>query len=252
MLKTFLVDGDKGGIGKTMVSRIIADAYVRQEALGLPKAKIICLDADHTNPDFAGSGGYKLDDHIFASGLVNLDSPEQWMEMLNTIEQYIELAQAEEVRIIISLPATIQRAFIGGSEEIGQAMEILNAVPVWVVGDTQDSVMQLEKRIELMPRRFQHGVVVLNQKFGSRDKFVHWNGSQLQKDIIESGEWIETTIPVLGAATARRLGRTPFHVAEATRTGFNNEKLGLGDHIAVKSFRTVATVDLSCVEKLGN
>ena len=251
MLKTFLVDGDKGGIGKTMVSRIITDAYVRHEATRLPAAKIICLDADRTNPDFAGAGGYGVDEYIFTTGLVNLDDPENWMEMMNMMEPYLEMSQTEAVRIIISLPATIQRAFTTGSEAIGQAMEMLNAVPVWVVGDTQDSVMQLEKRIELMPRSFQHGVVVLNQKFGARDKFVHWNGSQIQKDIIESGEWIETTIPVLGAATARRLGRTPLHVAEATRTGFNGEKLGLGDLIAVKSFRTVATVDVACVEKMG-
>jgi hypothetical protein len=251
MLKTFLIDGDKGGIGKTMVSRIVADTFVRHKTNGLPSAKIICLDADHTNPDFAGSSGYEADASIFATGLINLDDPDNWMEMMNTVEPYIEMAQTEEVRIIISLPATIQRAFVSGSEAVGQAMEMLNAVPVWVVGDTDDSVKQLQKRYELMPRRFEHGIVVLNQKFGNQDKFVHWNGSEIQKEIIGSGDWIETTIPVLGAATARRLGRTPFHVAESNRVGMGGEKLGLGDLIAVKAFRNVATVDLSCVEKMG-
>jgi len=251
MLKTFLVDGDKGGIGKTMVSRIIADAYIKREATGLPLAKIVCLDADHTNPDFAGAGGYAADTSIFATGLINLDDPDNWMEMMNTVEPYLEMAETEEVRIIVSLPATIQRAFVTGSEAVGQAMEMLNAVPVWVVGDTQDSVMQLQKRYELMPRRFEHGIVVLNQKFGDRDKFVHWNGSAIQKELVGSGDWIETTIPVLGAATARRLGRTPFHIAEITRQGMGGEKLGLGDFIAVKAFRNVATVDMSCVEKIG-
>ncbi len=250
MLKTYMVDGDKGGIGKTMVSRIIADTFIKKEN-GLPDAKVICFDADHTNPDFCGNGGYVQDDSIFSIGLVNLDDPDNWMEMMSTVEPYLEMAETEEVRIIISLPATIQRAFTTGSEVVGQAMEMLNAIPVWVVGDTEDSVTQLEKRYEIMPRRFEHGIVVLNQKFGNRDKFIHWNGSDIQKEIIGSGDWIETTIPVLGAATARRLGRTPFHVAESTRIGFRGEKLGLGDLIAVKAFRNVATADMACVEKMG-
>jgi len=173
------------------------------------------------------------------------------MEAMNALEPFLEIAQEEEVRIIISLPATIQRAFAGGSEIIGQAMELLNAVPVWVVGNTEDSILQLQKRYELMPRRFEHGVVVLNQHFGNRDKFVHWDNSPIKKEIIGSGDWIETTIPVLGAATKNRLGRTPFHVAEATRTGLGGEKLGLGDFIGIKAFRTIATADLACVEKMG-
>lgn len=136
MLKTFLIDGDKGGIGKTLVSRIVADAYVKHEATGLPDAKIICFDADITNPDFTGDGGYASDGEIFATKMINLDDPENWMEMMNAVEPYLEMAQTEEVRIIISLPATIQRAFVTGSEAVGQAMELLNAIPVWVVGNT--------------------------------------------------------------------------------------------------------------------
>lgn len=250
MLKTFMIDGDKGGIGKSLVSRIVADAYIKG-GNGLPEAKIICLDADHTNPDFCGEGGYQADEFIFNDGLVNLDDPEKWMEMMNTVEPYIEMAETEEVRLIISLPATIQRAFTSGSEAVGQAMEMLNAVPVWIIGDTPDSVAQLQKRYDLMPRRFEHGVVVLNQHFGNRDKFQYWNGSATQKALVGSGDWIETTIPVLTGAAKARLGRTPFHIAEATRKGHQGERLGLGDLITVRAFRNVATHDMSCVEKLG-
>lgn len=251
MLKTFLVDGDKGGVGKTMVSRIIADAYVRHAATGLPQAKIICLDADKSNPDFAGTGGYAKDEHIFTSGLVALVDPDNWIKMINVMEPYIEMAETEEVRIIISLPAQIHSAFESASEEIGQVMDMLNMVPIWVMNNSKDSIMLLENRIDLMHRRFQRGVVVLNQKFGSSDKFDLWNGSSLKKDIIQSGDWIETTIPVLRAGTENSLGRTPFHVAESTRKGREGQQLGLGDHIIVKAFRTVATVDLACVEKMG-
>lgn len=250
MLKTFLIDGDKGGVGKTMVSRIITDTYIRHNG-SIPECKIICIDADHTNPDFGGEGGYKADEHIFMSALINLDEPESWFELVNKLEPYIEIAQTEEVRIIINLPATIQRAFLSGSEAVGHAMSIFNCIPIWVLGDTSDSVLQLQKRYELMGKRFEHGVAVVNLKFGTKDKFVHWNGSDTRNDLVESGDWLETSIPVFSPAIARKLGRTPFHVAEENRVGADGIRLGLGDQIGVRTFRNYACAAMAGVETLG-
>ena len=250
MLKTFLVDGDKGGVGKTMVSRVITDVYVRH-AEGIPKSRIICIDADHTNPDFAGDGGYKKDDHVFASFLANLDEPDSWLDLTNRLEGYLEMAQEEEVRIIINLPATIQRAFMAGGETVGQVMETFNCIPVWILGDTTDSVTQLQKRYEVMGRKFEHGVAVVNLKFGLKEKFTHWNGSNIRKEIIDTGEWMESSIPVLSPAIARKLGRTPFHVAEENRVGADGVKLGLGDLLGVRAFRNYAASMMTCIEKLG-
>ncbi len=251
MLKTFLVDGDKGGVGKTMVSRVITDLYVRHELLGIRKPKIICIDADHTNPDYAGDGGYKGDDCIFKSILVNLDEPDSWLDLTNRLELYLEMALEEEVRIIINLPATIQRAFMAGGESVAQVMETFNCIPVWVLGDTSDSVTQLEKRYEAMGRHFEHGVAVVNLKFGNRDKFSHWNDSGIRREIIDSGEWQEACIPVFSQAIARNLGRTPFHIAEDQRVGADGVRLGLGDLLGVRAFRNYAASMISCIEKLG-
>ncbi|MHB1098032.1 MAG: hypothetical protein ACYCZR_00625 [Burkholderiales bacterium] len=250
MLKTFLVDGDKGGVGKTMVSRVITDVYVRH-AEGIPKSRIICIDADHTNPDFAGDGGYKKDDHVFASFLANLDEPDSWLDLTNRLEGYLEMAQEEEVRIIINLPATIQRAFMAGGETVGQVMEMFNCIPIWVLGDTADSVTQLQKRYEVMGRKFEHGVAVVNLKFGLKEKFTHWNGSNIRKEIIDTEEWMESSIPVLSPAIARKLGRTPFHIAEENRIGADGAKLGLGDMVGVRAFRNSAASMMTCIEKLG-
>ena len=251
MLKTFLVDGDKGGVGKTMVSRIITDLYVRHELVGIRKPRIICIDADHTNPDFAGEGGYKCDDYIFTSILVNLDDPESWFDLTNRLEGYLEMAQEEEVRIIINLPATIQRAFMAGGESVGQVMETFNCIPVWVLGDTSDSVTQLQKRYEAMGRHFEHGVAVANLKFGAKEKFLHWNDSSIRKEIIDTGEWREASIPVLSQAIARKLGRTPFHIAEEQRLGADGVRLGLGDLLGVRAFRNFAASMMLCIEKFG-
>jgi len=251
MLKTFLVDGDKGGVGKTMVSRIITDLYVRHLA-EIPKCRIICIEADHTNPDFAGEGGYRKDDHVFASFLANLDEPDSWLDLANALEPYLEMAQEEETRIIINLPATIQRAFMAaGGETVGQVMEMFNCIPIWALGDTADSVTQLQKRYEVMGRRFEHGVAVVNLKFGLKEKFTHWNGSDIRKEIIDTGEWIESSIPVLSPSIARKLGRTPFHVAEENRVGADGVKLGLGDLLGVRAFRNYAASMMTCIEKMG-
>ena len=99
MLKTFLVDGDKGGVGKTTVARVIADTFVNAAANGLPACKVVCLDADHTNPDFCGEGGYMPDTKIHDTGLVNLDEPKNWLELVNALEGVIAEAEEEEVRI---------------------------------------------------------------------------------------------------------------------------------------------------------
>ena len=233
-----------------MVSRIITDTYIRHHA-GIPECKIICIDADHTNPDFAGEGGYKKDDHIFASRLANLDDPENWFGLANTLEPYLEMAETEEVRIIINLPATIQRAFVAGSEAVGHVMNVFNCIPIWVLGDTDDSVLQLQKRYELMGKHFEHGVAVVNLRFGTRDKFVHWNSSDTRNDLVESGDWLETSIPVFSPAIARKLGRTPLHVAEEFRVGADGARLGLGDLLGVRTFRNYACTALACVETLG-
>ncbi|HQT25168.1 MAG TPA: hypothetical protein PLK99_01040 [Burkholderiales bacterium] len=161
------------------------------------------------------------------------------------------MAQEEEVRIIINLPATIQRAFMAGGETVGQVMEMFNCIPIWVLGDTADSVTQLQKRYEVMGRKFEHGVAVVNLKFGLKEKFTHWNGSNIRKEIIDTEEWMESSIPVLSPAIARKLGRTPFHIAEENRIGADGAKLGLGDMVGVRAFRNSAASMMTCIEKLG-
>lgn len=250
MLKTIIVDGDKGGVGKTTVARAIADAYVNAAGNNLPVCKVICIDADHTNPDFCGPGGYEQDLKIYSAGLVNLDDPKNWLELVNELEPVISLAETEEIRIIISMPATAKRSF-DGNGEVAQVLEMLNVVPVWVMGRTQDSVTQLQARIDAIPLRFQHGVVVTNLFFGTRDRFVIWDSSTTKKDIIESGDWLETSLPELSDLVVTKIGRTPLHKAIATGTGAGKQKLGMGDIIGLRAFSTRAGAAMSVIDKIG-
>lgn len=251
MLKTFLVDGDKGGVGKTTVARAIADAYANAEANGLPRCKIVCLDADHTNPDFCGPGGYAKDGKIHEVGLVNLDEPKNWLELVNALESEIATADQDEVRVIISMPATAKRAFESGSEEVIQVLNMLNAVPVWVMGRTADSVTQLESRVETMPRQYEHGLVITNLFFGTRDKFVLWDTSAAREELIGSGDWIETSLPELSDLVVTKVGRTPLHQAIESGAGAGGQKLGMGDIIGLRAFSARAGAAVAVVEKIG-
>ncbi len=250
MLKTIIVDGDKGGVGKTTVARAIADAYANASDNGLPSCKIICLDADHTNPDFCGPGGYKQDNKIHNIGLVNLDEPKSWLELVNALEGVIASAEEEEIRIIISMPATAKRSFAGDGE-VAQVLNMLNVVPVWVMGRTADSVTQLQARIDSMPRQFAQGVVVTNLFFGTRDKFVIWDSSATKKELIGSNEWSETSLPELSDMIVTKVGRTPYHHAILTGTGAGGQKLGMGDIIGLRAFSTRAGAAMSIIEKIG-
>lgn len=250
MLKTIIVDGDKGGVGKTTVARAIADAYVNAAETGLPACKIICLDADHTNPDFCGPGGYEQDGKIHNTGLINIDEPKAWLELVNALEGVIAAAEEEEIRIIISMPATAKRSFAGDGE-VAQVLSMLNVVPVWVMGRTADSVTQLQARIESMPRQFERGVVVTNLFFGPRDKFAVWDASATREGIIGSGEWLETSLPELSDMVVTKVGRTPYHKAITTGIGAGGQKLGMGDMIGLRAFSARAGAAMSIIEKIG-
>ncbi len=252
MLKTFIVDGDKGGVGKTTVARAIVDAYINHEPNGLPKCKIICIDADHTNPDFCGAGGYEPDTKIHDTGLVNLDDPKNWLELVNALESVIACSETEEVRIIISMPATAKRAFESNAGEIAQVLDMLNVVPIWVIGRTADSVSQLQARVDMMPKQFEKGVIVTNLFFGTREKFGIFDNSATKKELIENGDWLETSLPELSDMVVAKLGSTPAHKAIATGTGAGGQKLGMGDIIGIRAFSARAGAAMSIVEKIGN
>lgn len=253
MLKTYLVDGDKGGVGKTMTARVLTDALILGESIGLPNSKIICMDADRTNPDFAGENGYTTEGPIIGTGLIDLGLPKYWAELANKMEDYVKAGAAgEEIRLVVSLPATVGKdVFFTRDKTAGEVMGYLNAVPVWVMGRTKDSVTQLQKRYEAMPKQFEHGLVVMNLFFGTRDRFQVWDTSDIRAQTVGIGSWLEADLPELSDLVASRLGRTPFHVAAETGDAEGGVKLGMGDLLSIRAFRNFATSAMAIAEKVG-
>jgi len=60
MIKSYFVDGDKGGVGKSFISRCLVDSFINHEVSGMPKIdKLIVIDADPMNPDVVCDSGYQ-------------------------------------------------------------------------------------------------------------------------------------------------------------------------------------------------
>ncbi|SCC93608.1 conserved hypothetical protein [Thiomonas sp. X19] len=248
-LKTFVVDGDKGGVGKTMVSRLLAETYLRGEELGLPKCQLMVADADKTNPDFCGEGGYETCDQ-FGSMLVDLSAPRLWGELANDLEGAVAASALGEVRVVINLPAGIgERSLLSADRSAIGVLEYLRAVPVWVMGRTEDSISQLERRWKEFPKTYEHGLVVLNQFFGDKDRFVMWNSSQVRRDLLD-GDWKEVAIPELSDLTVQRIGRTPLFKVAKGGTTWQGLRVGPGDVMNVRAFTGMGTSILKIAETI--
>lgn len=57
MLKTILVDGDKGGVGRSLATRALVQFYLEQPVERRPR--LIVFDADHSNLDVSSRDGPK-------------------------------------------------------------------------------------------------------------------------------------------------------------------------------------------------
>ncbi len=251
-LKTILVDGDKGGVGKSLVTRAIVDLYLNADEAGIGDRRytLAVYDADQRNPDVCGRGGYTPNDHIILAELAALDDEAGWIDFGNKLEPVIEMGRSEEahVRIIVSMPAQIGRVFDGSVPLVNTLLRELNAVPVWVLSRTREGVTALEERVRAYPAQYASGVAVRNLFFGNREKFVLWDASDLKRRLVEEGPWVDVILPEMNDLVFERIGRTPFHTAAdlGTQTG----KLGWGAHMALSTWRRTAWENLRRVETL--
>ena len=253
MIKTYFVDGDKGGVGKSFTARAIADMLIQSERFHLPRqiSRLMVVDADESNQDVCGSGGFvpeavngcKID--IMMRGIV---TPEQWTFAGNEVSAKIEdWPEDSDGRIVFSLPAGAGLA-IAQASEVTEIMSALNAVHVWVIGTDHESVRQLQERLDRFPKFYERGFVILNMRHGTRDKFSFWQQSATRTQAMDSG-WREIELPVLTPFVASELSRTPLHQAESNRAVNGGGKLGLGSFIAVKTFRGIAGARLAEMEQ---
>jgi hypothetical protein len=248
MLKTIFVDGDKGGVGKSLVSRALVDMYLHDPRQG--ERDVVVFDADRSNPDVCGSGGYCVNDtdnNLVSTHLINLETESGWSEFGDRMEAYVD--SERDIRVIISMPAQIgPRAFDGSIPLVGEILRSVNAIPVWVMSRTQDCMNALENRRKTIPAHYEHGLIVKNLFFGATDKFTLWKESLLRQEIVDSGDWAEVDFPECNDILLHKIGRTPFQ--RVLIEGISGNRLGMGSRLSLETWRHEAWQALTRVEDL--
>ena len=253
MIKTYFVDGDKGGVGKSTVARAVVDMLIQSERFGLPNIdKIVIVDADPMSDDVCGEGGY-VTEMVGDTQIVAVRFPisviEHWVEIIDRLSA-IEVGGdivTENVRIVFSLPAGAGLILME-NPFIFDMMELFNGVPVWVLGNEESSVKQLKMRIDIVPAKYEKGFAVRNLKHGTAQSFSHWNNSAIKNIVLDWG-WQEIDFPVGMSSVMADLGRTPAHRAASTSMGVNGKKLGAGTMLVLNSYRDVTCTRLSVLER---
>lgn len=249
MLKTIFVDGDKGGVGKSLVTRALADMYLHDPRQS--ERYVVVFDADRSNPDVCGENGYQqgVVDKLVSTSLINLETESGWSEFGDKMERYVGEGREADIRVIISMPAQIgPRAFDGSIPLVGEILRSVNAIPVWVMSRTQDCITALEARRKAMASHYAHGLVVQNLFFGAADKFTVWKASLLHQEIIDSEEWQEVDFPECNDVLLHRIGRTPFQ--RILDEGIGGERLGMGSRLSLETWRHEAWSALAKVEDI--
>lgn len=252
VMKTIMVDGDKGGVGKSLVARAIADLYLHAEAAGLPHPRFTVgvIDADLSNPDVCGIGGFTTQDGVALASLASLEDAEGWAAFVDQLaDLQSRMRPEEEMRVIVSLPAQItHRAFGGAIPAVGEILRMFGAVPVWVLNRTRESANALAERHRLLPEQYRRGLAVKNLFFGSAAHFLSWEAHPIYQELVVGGAWIEGDLPELYALLSNKIGRTPFGTACAV--GTQSGPLSAGEKVMLNAWRGRCWTMLSALERL--
>lgn len=248
MLKTIMIDGDKGGVGKSLAARALVHYYLTLPAEQRPR--LVIYDADLSNPDVCGDGGLKAGPGIMATAQIDLSTESGWIDFGSRLGTLLPVAKTNNVRLIVNMPAQIgTRAFDGSIPIVSEVLREASALPVWLLSRTQESIRTLAYRLRSMPARFESGLVLKNLFFGSADKFALWEADELRQQLVTDGRWREAELPELNDQLTVMLGRRPFH--EVLQAGLDGQPLGFGYRLALESWLARAGAAMARIEDIA-
>lgn len=165
-------DGDKGGVGKSIVCGAFADWAL---AKGIPVAVV---DGDARNPDVS-----RIFTDVVPVCLANLRSHDGWMDMVDFI------MENPEALVLVSMPAGSGNVvtdeatrFMDMAREAGRKLSLL-----WVINRTLDSINLLNSATAAFGNGLATKYVLKNTFFGEPVKFRRWDDSETNKRFVASG-----------------------------------------------------------------
>ncbi len=187
MSRIHFIGGEKGGVGKSVVARLLAQWFVDRSIPfaavdgELTPSALIRYYGDYTQP-------------------VDLASAE-------SADQIMDRALGAERRVLVDLPAQSARSlqsWMSDANVIEFAKEMDIGLTFWHVSDGGfASVSEIERALRVFRRELQHVVV---KNFGRSKDFTQFEESEAKRQLDElSGRVIE--LPELDPATMYRIDR---------------------------------------------
>jgi len=203
MSSVHFIGGEKGGVGKSVLARLLAQLFIER------RLRFAALDADLSHGALVRYYG----DYTQRVDLAQLDSADQIMDC----------ALGTDRRVLVDLPAQSHRAlqrWLAETDVLGYAREMGVPIVFWHVTDGGfDSVSHLEQVLELLGTSVQY-VVAKNQ--GRSQDFSQFDASPAAQRLLELGGRV-TTLPALDPALMYKIDRfgssfwAAIHTAEGER-----------------------------------
>ena len=162
------VGGEKGGVGKSVVSRLLAQWFIDRSIPfaavdgDLSHGALVRMYADYSQP-------------------VDLTNPE-------SADQIVDRALGADRRVLIDLPAQSIRtlwAWLSDANVFAFAKEAGIRMSFWHVSDGGfASVNEIERALELFGDRFEHKVV---KNLGRSKNFTQWDESNAKRRLDQLG-----------------------------------------------------------------
>ena len=187
MSTVHFVGGEKGGVGKSVVARLLAQLFIDR---GL---RFAALDADLSH----GALVRYYSDYAHRVDLAQLDSADQIMDR----------ALGADRRVLVDLPAQSHRGlqrWFEATDVLGYAREMDVRLVLWHVTDGGfDSVSHLEHELALLGGSLQY-IVVKNE--GRSKDFSQFDASPAYRRLLELGGHV-VTLPELDSAVMYKIDR---------------------------------------------
>ena len=212
----YFIGGSKGGVGKSILSMLIADFLTKCKG-----RKIILVESDTSNPDVGKT--FTHDDDVEVVSL-SLDNADGWIELVN-------YADTNKKDIVINSAARSGEAvekfggtLIGSLEELHRRL-----ISFWVINRQRDSIELLKKYMDVVPGELH---VVRNTFYGDPQKFELFNNSKTKIEAEKRGTTIN--LPDLADRVTDDLYSGRLSINRAS------EEMPLGNRAELKRWRSIA------------